>query len=98
MNEISEFFLNLSDSDIREAVLEMKSSTDGCILSAGRIRKMTDDLHEVVAIPFGHRLEIVKIEVVKAAAFKWAETPNPVLKNSICGVSQASNATRRPKC
>jgi hypothetical protein len=64
--------LNLSEAELLQAMREMKALRDTGVLSIGVVRMVAAHLVREAGLSEGDALKVAKVELVEAAAFKWA--------------------------
>lgn len=81
--------LNLSEAKLLQAMREMKTLRDTGVLSIGVVRGVAAHLVREAGLSEGDALKVAKVELVEAAAFKWAglsaarDTPAPAADTHI---------------
>lgn len=73
MNEITEYFNNLSDEELKTAILEIKEDENlGIIRIGGVVRKCANDIIKITHNSLSTELFLVQTNLFKQAAFRWA--------------------------
>lgn len=79
MNKVRPILEALSDSDLKQAVTELRAHREAGVLPDGIIRQLTQRIHRETGISINDARQSVQYSVMEIAAFKWAqaETPAP---------------------
>ncbi len=73
-NELTKIFSNLSDAQIREAVIEMKEDEEsGIIRSEGWVSRLTKQVHEITDQPVSTLLFLTQTNLFREAAFRFVK-------------------------
>ena len=72
MKTVLTVILGVSDTDLRQAMQEMKTLRDTGVLGPGVVRAVAARLVSEAYLHNSDALKVAKVELVEAAAFKWA--------------------------
>ncbi len=72
MNTVANIICAVTDADLQKAMHEMKLLRDTGVLSTGVVRDVAKTIACDMGIHEGDALKVAKVELVEAAAFKWA--------------------------
>jgi hypothetical protein len=74
MNPIQSIFRNLSNEDLRIAILEMtEDDIQGITRSNGFVRKLTEDVVKITNQPYATQLFLTTICLYKEAAIRFCQ-------------------------
>lgn len=75
MNQITKIFNELTDSQLKEAILEMKEDdTFGIIRENGYVRNITKQIVDITNQPLSAQLFITTISLYKEAAYRFTNS------------------------
>lgn len=73
MNKVMDVILAVPDADLKLAMSELKTLRDTAVLPAGIVRQVAAALTGC-GVSESDSLKVAKVELIEAAAFKWAST------------------------
>ena len=73
MNPIKKMFSEISDSELKQAILEIKESDDSGIIEDGVVRKYAKKLSEINNLNVSNNLDSTQNKILKEFAYRFVE-------------------------
>ena len=70
-NVIQNLYQSLTDSQLKEALVEIQESSKTGIIPDGHLRRIANQIAELTLTPVSTQLMMTEVEILRLAAYKW---------------------------